>query len=90
MSTYEIARKRAIAKLGFYIHAATFVSVNLILIAVNLMTAPQNLWFYWPLLGWGIGLLFHGLLIFLAGNSDHKILENMIEKELKNLDRVEN
>ena len=34
---------------------------QLLLIAVNLLTTPDRLWFYWPLLGWGIGILAHGL-----------------------------
>ena len=28
------------------------------------MTSPNELWFYWPLLGWGIGVLFHGMRVF--------------------------
>jgi len=35
----------------------------LILIAVNLIFTPDKLWFYWPLLGWGIGILAHGLAV---------------------------
>lgn len=37
------ARKRAEAKLGFYVHASVFVLVNLLLIAVNLLTSPEGL-----------------------------------------------
>ena len=36
---------------------------TLILIAVNLLLTPDKLWFYWPLLGWGIGILAHGLAV---------------------------
>jgi hypothetical protein len=35
-----------------------YVLVNLLLVGINLLT-PGRLWFYWPLLGWGIGLLAH-------------------------------
>jgi hypothetical protein len=34
------------------------------LLALNLWTSPNHLWFYWPLLGWGIGSDFHGLKVF--------------------------
>ena len=44
---------------GFRIHFLAYVLVNAILIAVNLMH-PDHIWFYWPLLGWGIGLIAHG------------------------------
>ena len=48
---------------GFFFHFSAYVLVNLILIAVNLLLTPDKLWFYWPLLGWGIGILAHGLAI---------------------------
>ena len=48
---------------GFFFHFSAYVLVNLILIAVNLIFTPDKLWFYWPLLGWGIGILAHGLAV---------------------------
>ena len=48
---------------GFFFHFSAYVLVNAILIAVNLLTTPDRLWFYWPLLGWGIGILAHGLAV---------------------------
>ena len=29
-----------------------------------MVTSPQYLWFFWPLLGWGIGVVFHGIKVF--------------------------
>ncbi len=37
--------------IGFKIHFAVYVLVNLLLIVINLLTTPDELWFYWPLLG---------------------------------------
>lgn len=48
---------------GFFFHFSAYVLVNAILIAVNLLLTPDKLWFYWPLLGWGIGILAHGLAV---------------------------
>lgn len=48
---------------GFYIHFTVFVLVNLLLVAVNWATSPDQWWAQWPLLGWGIGVLAHGLAI---------------------------
>ncbi|MBK6534798.1 MAG: 2TM domain-containing protein [Deltaproteobacteria bacterium] len=45
-------RRRAV--LG---HAATFASVMTLLVAINLLVTPHFLWFFWPLFGWGLGLL---------------------------------
>jgi len=48
---------------GFFFHFLAYVVVNAILIAVNLLLTPDRIWFYWPLLGWGVGILAHGLAI---------------------------
>ena len=81
---YEKAKKRVEAKVGFYIHLAVYVGVNLLLIVINVATSPQYLWFKWPLLGWGIGLFFHGMSIFVfSGRKFKGIKENMIQKEIK-------
>lgn len=42
---------------GFLGHAISFASVMSLLVAVNLLLTPHVLWFVWPLLGWGFGLL---------------------------------
>ena len=47
---YERARKRVQALKGFYIHAATYVLVNIMLFVINLMTGG-GWWFFWPLIG---------------------------------------
>ncbi len=79
---YEKARKRVEAKIGFYIHLAVYLGVNLLLIIINILTAPEYLWFKWPLMGWGIGLFFHGLGVFASFKGD-SIKERMIEKEIE-------
>ncbi len=58
------AISRSQSKIAFYIHAIAYVLVNTGMATVNLLTTPGNLWFYWPLLVWGIGLLIHGLVTF--------------------------
>lgn len=81
---YQRAKKRAEAKIGFYIHLAVYIGVNILLIIINLSTSPQYIWFKWPLLGWGIGLFFHGMSIFVFSGKKFKgIKEKMIEKEIK-------
>ena len=61
------ARKRMEEVKGFYLHLAVYIIVNLFLIWVNL-TQSNYLWFYWPLFGWGIGILIHGITVFILGN----------------------
>ena len=76
---YRRARQRAAAKLGFYIHLLVYIVVNGILISVNFNTGRGFLWFHWPMIGWGIGLFFHGLAVFIRP----KLMQQMIENELK-------
>lgn len=65
---YERARKRVEALKGFYIHATAFVLVNIALFTINLLVGGVW-WFYWPLIGWGIGLGAHALGVFGFGGS---------------------
>lgn len=79
---YERARDRAEKKLGFYKHLAAYVVANGIMIAVDLTTSPDKLWFFWPLGGWGIGLLLHGLSVFKPIDSS-SLKQKMIDSELE-------
>jgi len=45
---------------GFSAHLLSFVAVNSFLILLNLFTSPSYFWAIFPLLGWGLGLFFHG------------------------------
>ena len=62
---YEQARRRVEAIRSFNIHAAIYVTVNLLLLTIDLLT-PGGLWFYWPMIGWGIWLMAHGASVFGA------------------------
>jgi hypothetical protein len=57
-----IAHQRAAH--SFYVHAAVFTVVNLILLAVNLIKTPKVLWIKWVLLDWGVGLATHAWIVF--------------------------
>ena len=78
----KIAERRADAKLAFRSHAIVYVAVNAGLAAINLTTSPQYFWFGWPLVGWGIGLLAHGLATFGYAGGER---ERMVEAELARL-----
>jgi predicted membrane channel-forming protein YqfA (hemolysin III family) len=49
---------------GFVIHLFVFVGVNALLVVVNLRYTPDFSWFLFPLPGWGVGLLAHGIAVF--------------------------
>ena len=60
----RLARRRAGAKLGWYLHAGVYLLVNLLL--VGLAAYHGQRWAVFPLLGWGLGLLIHGLVVFFV------------------------
>jgi hypothetical protein len=57
------AREDVAAIKGFYIHLLVFVLVIALLFVINVLT-NSPWWVQWPLLGWGIGVLAHGLAVF--------------------------
>lgn len=60
----RLARKRAGAKMGWYIHALVYIAVNIGLALLSGMNGRS--WAIYPALGWGLGLLIHGLVVFIA------------------------
>jgi uncharacterized membrane protein len=63
----EEARRHVRDVRGFYVHALTYVLVIGGLALVNHLGNPGRLWFVWPAMGWGIGLVVHGISVFAFG-----------------------
>jgi len=65
-SPEELARaeRRVARQVGFFHHFAIYLAVNAGLILLNLMGQHRQWWSLGPLLGWGIGVLFHALSVF--------------------------
>ena len=82
---YRQAKKRVKLKLGFKNHVAVYVAVNLLLLIINLSTSSDYLWVKWPVLGWGIGLFFHGLNAYVFPDRN-TITDEMIRKEMEKTD----
>jgi 2TM domain len=55
----QVAASRLYHDVGFKIHLLVYLSVNALLIVINLTTTPHTYWFFWPLLGWGVGVVGH-------------------------------
>ena len=78
-----LARKRAGAKFGFYIHVFVFCAVMLGLFALNCLTSPHP-WSIAPFLGWGLAVCIHGFVVFGSGFKD-RLVQAEIEKLKKNV-----
>jgi len=61
---YDRARRRVRQIRAFYLHATVFGVINALLHLINLVTTSGTYWAFWPLLGWGIGLLAHALATY--------------------------
>jgi len=80
---YQEAKKRVEEIKGFYFHLVAYILVNAVLIVINLLTSPEYLWFIWPIIGWGIGLVIHAFSVFsnLWGKSwEERKIKEIMEK----------
>ncbi|MBE2263039.1 MAG: 2TM domain-containing protein [Burkholderiaceae bacterium] len=82
----RLARKRAGAKLGWYVHASVYLVVNAVLFFLASQGVGHRQWTIYPALGWGIGLLLHGVSVFLIG-SGAGLRESMEKRERDRLQR---
>jgi hypothetical protein len=82
----RLARRRAGAKMGWYIHATVYVLVNLFL--VILASSRGQDWAMYPLLGWGLGLLIHGAVVFFVAPGGN-VYDRLLDRERKALRRGE-
>ncbi len=82
----RLARRRAGSKLGWYTHATVYLVVNLFLFAMSEYGVGQSRWSLYPMLGWGLGLVLHGVAVFVLG-SGSGLRERLIEKERERLRR---
>lgn len=81
------ARRRVKAKLGWLIHATVYVGVNFGLWMLALIQGHN--WNKYPLMGWGLGLLIHGLAVLLT-DARHPLKETLIQRELARIARNRN
>lgn len=85
---YERARKRVKKKKEFYSHLSTYLVMGVFFFALNAVTDFGDWWFYWPMFGWGIGLLFHYLDAFGVpgvGEISQEWEEREIEAEMRRM-----
>jgi hypothetical protein len=84
----QLARKRAGAKLGWYVHATLYVLVNLLIFSMSHYAYGNRPWSLGPLLGWGLGLVLHGVSVFVLG-SGSSLRERMVQRERERIARAQ-
>lgn len=79
---YERAKERVEEKISFLTHLAVYVVLNAFLFFLDYREDKVINWAYWPLFGWGIGLVMHGLNTFVFGEGT-ALKDRMIVKEME-------
>ena len=82
--SYERAKKRVKEIKSFYGNLISYCIIIPFLAIINLITSPKDIWFYFPMLGWGIGVIAHGMSVFAIGKSwEEKKIREILEKQNK-------
>ena len=82
----RLARKRTVAKLGWYTHASLYLVINLRMFAMSKYGFGSRSWSPFPLFGWGLGLALHGISVFVPGTGSG-LRERMVQQEREKLQR---
>ncbi|GAA4070509.1 histidine kinase [Flavobacterium cheonanense] len=82
-TSYLRAKERVEKIKGFYGNLASYCVVIPILIIINLTTNSRGFqWFWFPMLGWGLGVLFHAFETFGYGKSwEEKKIQEILNKQ---------
>ncbi len=85
-SKYVKAIERVEKLKEFYQNLVSYCLVIPFLIFINLKFSPRFHWFWFPIFGWGIGLVFHFLEvnnynIFLGKNWEDRKIQELMDKE---------
>lgn len=91
---YEKAKKRAKEIRNFYYQLTAYCVVIPILIYINLTFTPEFHWFWFSMIGWGTGVIMHGMEAFqlnpfLGKNWEERKLKQFIEEEKAKKNRIE-
>lgn len=86
------AKKRVKRKKDFYEHLTTYLAISVFLVVLNLITSPGSWWFQWPVIGWGMAVLFNYFDVFGVpgvGPMNKEWEQKAIQEELRKMDGVE-
>lgn len=49
---------------AFYAHLLAYVVCMPVIVVINMVTTPEHIWFVYTAIGWGLGVLSHGVAVF--------------------------
>lgn len=81
---FREAKKKVEEEKKFYYHLGVYLVMSAFFIVLNLVTSPDHLWFYWPMLGWGLGLFLQGARVFTNVGLSKEWEDKRIERHMRN------
>jgi hypothetical protein len=70
----EQEAKQILRRRFFYLHLSIYLSTNVFIVVIWLLTGAGFPWFIFPIMGWGIGLVAHGVIAFLLSDPEEIVL----------------
>ena len=78
---YQKAARRVKDLRDFYSNLISYCLVIPFLIFINLRTSPGYHWFWWPMFGWGLGLILNAIKVFgVSSNWEEKLIQKTLDK----------
>ncbi|HYF21523.1 MAG TPA: 2TM domain-containing protein [Ramlibacter sp.] len=78
----RLARRRAAARMGWYLHAGIYLLVTAGLALLSTLSVRP--WAVYPAVGWGLGVAVHGLVVFLFTDGSG-LFERLVRQERERL-----
>ena len=79
---YQKAAKRVEELKGFYGNLISYCIFIPFLFLINWKTSPNYYWAFWPMFGWGIGVIAHGIQVFGIGRDwEEKQIKKFMQRE---------
>lgn len=79
---YQLALERAKELKKFYTHLGTYVVFSLFFFILNAITSFGHWWFYWPILGWGLGVSMNAVKVFVYSKGwEERKAQEILDKE---------
>ena len=87
---YIRAKEKVEKMKGFYANIISYVFVNTFLVILNYNTGWEHKWFIYPMIGWGIGVVFHyfeafGHYPFLSSDWEERKINEIMNNENKEM-----
>ena len=78
---YHRAKKKVEDIKGFFGNLVSYCIVIPFLIFINFKTSWGNQWFWFPMLGWGMGIIFHAFGVFYGKDWEERKIKQLLQKD---------